>query len=61
MQVSLQSNGLPELYAAPVSRLVKDAPLKPALLGHLVPSQLNIWMGASKHGQPVCLTKQHRV
>ena len=44
------SDGHPELYAPPVSHLKDDFPLRPAIAGHLVPQQINIWMGHSCKG-----------
>jgi len=49
----MRPNGLPELYAAPLSHLAGDVPLRPRLLGNLVPHQLNLWMGASQNGTPL--------
>lgn len=34
----------------PVTQLMGDFPLRPALLGKLVPQNLNLWMGRSKAG-----------
>lgn len=34
----------------PVTQLMGDFPLRPALMGHLVPQNFNIWMGRSKEG-----------
>jgi len=42
------ADGLPALYGEPVARLAADVPLRPALLGNLVPHQLNVWMGAAQ-------------
>lgn len=33
------------LCAAPVKQLAAEFPLQPQVLGHLLPSQYNIWMG----------------
>lgn len=44
------ADGKPALYAAPVSDLQADFPLRPALMGNLIPFNLNLWMGNSKSG-----------
>ncbi|KAK3289350.1 hypothetical protein CYMTET_3214, partial [Cymbomonas tetramitiformis] len=49
-EVKIQETGLPALHAQPVSSLIGDVPLRPAMLRHLVPHQLNIWMGAAADG-----------
>lgn len=43
-------DGRPELMAPFVAKLQQDFPLRPALLGHLVPQNINIWMGNNKDG-----------
>ncbi|KAG8461701.1 hypothetical protein KFE25_001319 [Diacronema lutheri] len=41
-------DGPTELHAPPLrGRLSRDAPIRPRLLGRLVPQQLNMWMGSS--------------
>lgn len=45
-----EHDGRPELMAPFVARLQDDFPLQPALLGHLVPQNINIWMGNNKDG-----------
>jgi len=43
------TDGPSELYAPPLrGRLAADVPLRPRLLGRLVPQQLNVWMGSAK-------------
>ena len=49
--VAVAPDGHPELCAAPVAQLQGDFPLRPALLGNLVPQQLNLWMGAAPAGE----------
>src|SRR5689334_19862073 len=44
------ADGLPKLAAPPVTLLAADVPLRPALMGNLVPQQLNMWMGAATTG-----------
>lgn len=41
---------LSDLLPAPVSHLLGDFPLSPALLPTLVPQQINMWMGHSRSG-----------
>jgi hypothetical protein len=53
MQVHVGADGLPALYGEPVARLAADVPLRPALLGNLVPHQLNVWMGAAQVSSPL--------
>jgi len=43
-------DGFPELLSPPLMALSDDICLKPALLGHLVPQQVNIWIGCSSKG-----------
>lgn len=43
-------DGRPELMAPFVAQLQGDFPLQPALLGHLVPQNINVWMGNNKDG-----------
>jgi hypothetical protein len=48
--VELSEDGRPEIMAPFVARLQDDFPLRPDLMGHLVPQNINIWMGNNKHG-----------
>lgn len=43
-------DGTTQLCASPVRELMGDFPTRPALLGHLVPWQYNMWMGNNKAG-----------
>ena len=43
-------DGHPEVLASPTAALADDFPMQPALLGALVPQQINIWMGAAAEG-----------
>ena len=52
-QVGLDRAGHPKLLAAPLTELQADIPLRPALMGNLVPQQINLWMGAAQEGPPV--------
>ena len=40
--------GRPSLYSNPVKQLVGDFPLRPSIMGYLIPQNYNIWMGYSK-------------
>ena len=40
--------GRPSLYSNPVKQLIGDFPLRPKLMGNLIPQNYNIWMGYSK-------------
>lgn len=43
-------DGPTELHAAPLhGRLARDVPVRPRLLGNLVPQQINVWMGSSRN------------
>lgn len=48
--VEAEADGRPEVMAPFVACLQQDFPLRPALLGHLVPQNINIWMGNNRHG-----------
>ena len=49
-EVDIAPDGYPELFAEPLKSLAGDIPLRPALLGNLVPQSINIWMGCSPEG-----------
>ncbi|KAK9814629.1 hypothetical protein WJX72_009022 [[Myrmecia] bisecta] len=49
-QVGVDADGHPALCGPPVSSLQQDLPLRPSLMGHLVPQQLNLWMGHTSEG-----------
>jgi len=40
--------GRPALYSNPVKQLIGDFPMRPKLMGNLIPQNYNIWMGYSK-------------
>lgn len=48
--VRVATDGHPELFAPPVMQLQADVPLQPAVLGGLIPQQLNMWMGHAVEG-----------
>ena len=53
VQVRFDRAGHPNLLAAPLTELQAAIPLRSALMGILVPQQINLWMGAAQAGQPV--------
>ena len=53
VQVLFDGAGYPNLLAAPLTELQADMPQRPALMGNLIPQQINLWMGAAQEGQPV--------
>jgi hypothetical protein len=44
------SDGRPRVVGSPVTLLTDHFPLRPALAGHLVPANINLWVGASRDG-----------
>jgi hypothetical protein len=46
----VDETGRPNIVTPPLSELRSDFPLRPSLLGNLVPSNVNLWMGLSKEG-----------
>lgn len=49
-EVAFEEDGRPEIMAPFVKKLQLDFPLRPKLMGHLIPQNINMWMGNSKHG-----------
>nr|CCA17920.1 ion channel putative [Albugo laibachii Nc14] len=43
-------SGRPELMAPFVQRLRNDFPIRPALMGNLIPQNINVWMGHARNG-----------
>ena len=43
-------DGFPAVMAEPLTTLAADFPLRPALLGNLVPEAVNLWMGHAPDG-----------
>jgi hypothetical protein len=39
-----------ELFPSPLPSLMGDFPLRPSILGNLIPQQYNLWIGNSKDG-----------
>ena len=48
--VHANSEGRPDLMAPLMKGLKMDFPLRPALMGNLVPQNINMWMGNNKEG-----------
>eukprot|EP00210_Caulerpa_lentillifera_P005687 g5439.t1 len=46
----LAEDGFPELLSAPLTHLSDDFGFRPKLLGHLIPHQVNLWLGSSQKG-----------
>lgn len=50
-EASEDSDGFPELLTAPLKGLLsKGLPLRPSVMGNLVPQAINLWMGCSSNG-----------
>lgn len=43
-------DGIPDVVCPPVSHLQNDFPMRPKLMGALVPHQINMWMGTAAEG-----------
>ena len=50
LQLRTARDGYPECLGQPLTLLAADFPLRPKLMGGLLPQQINIWMGAAKNG-----------
>jgi hypothetical protein len=50
VQVAVGEDGHPEVYGPPIQELAGDLPLRPSLLGNLVPQQINLWAGCAPDG-----------
>jgi hypothetical protein len=48
--VHASSDGRPDLMSPLMKSLQGDFPLRPLLMGHLVPQNINLWIGNSKEG-----------
>lgn len=51
MQLRAARDGYPECLGPPLDHLTADFPLQPLLTGHLLPQQVNMWMGLAKDGE----------
>ncbi|CAI5736689.1 unnamed protein product [Peronospora destructor] len=49
-EVAFEEDGRPDIMAPFIKQLQQDFPLRPKLMGHLVPQNINMWMGNNKHG-----------
>ena len=54
VQTGVDAAGQPNIMGPPVSRLRKEFPVRPECMGSLVPQQINLWMGAARHGTALC-------
>ena len=54
LQVATGEDGHPEVLSQPLSDLAADFPVQPALLGNLVPQQVNLWAGCAPEGGWAC-------
>ena len=50
-------DGRPNIMAAPTTCLQGDFPLRPNLMGNLVPFNINVWMGHSEEGSSSYVTE----
>lgn len=60
--IDVDEEGRPALMSSPCIELSRDFPLVPALAGHLIPMNINIWMGNSTTtdgGQPTSSGLHH--
>lgn len=48
--VEADEDGRPNIMAPFISLLKEDFPLRPTLMGHLIPQNINIWMGNNRDG-----------
>lgn len=55
MQDRKAPDGHPEFLSHLLLLLCKDFPFRPALIGALVPHQINQWMGCAPSGAPTVL------
>ncbi|CAI5733873.1 unnamed protein product [Hyaloperonospora brassicae] len=49
-EVASEDDGRPEIMAPFMQQLQQDFPVRPKLMGHLVPQNINMWMGNNKQG-----------
>jgi len=48
--IARDADGRPAVLAPPLTLLADDFPLRPTLMGGLVPANINLWMGNSREG-----------
>lgn len=58
-EVAFEEDGRPEIMAPFMKKLQQDFPLRPKLMGHLIPQNINMWMGNNKHGSSTGLHHDH--
>ncbi|ETM50114.1 hypothetical protein L914_05821 [Phytophthora nicotianae] len=58
-EVAFEEDGRPEVMAPFMKKLQKDFPMRPKLMGHLIPQNINMWMGNNKHGSSSGLHHDH--
>jgi hypothetical protein len=46
----VDEDGFPELLTTPLKNLSLNLPLKPAIMGNLVPQSINVWIGCCGDG-----------
>jgi hypothetical protein len=39
--------GQPDITSSPITELLKDIPIRPEIMGNLIPQNINLWMGQS--------------
>ncbi|GMF20949.1 unnamed protein product [Phytophthora fragariaefolia] len=58
-EVAFEEDGRPEIMAPFMKKLQQDFPVRPKLMGHLIPQNINMWMGNNKHGSSTGLHHDH--
>ncbi|RLN14184.1 hypothetical protein BBO99_00003278 [Phytophthora kernoviae] len=58
-EVMAEEDGRPEIMAPFMKQLQRDFPMRPKLMGHLIPQNINMWMGNNKHGSSTGLHHDH--
>ncbi|CAH0515944.1 unnamed protein product [Peronospora belbahrii] len=58
-EVAFEEDGRPEIMAPFMKQLQQDFPLRPKLMGHLIPQNINMWMGNNTHGSSTGLHHDH--
>ncbi|KAL4109557.1 hypothetical protein PRIC1_001256 [Phytophthora ramorum] len=58
-EVAFEEDGRPEIMAPFMKKLHQDFPLRPKLMGHLIPQNINMWMGNNQHGSSTGLHHDH--
>ncbi|CAM9479833.1 unnamed protein product [Chrysoparadoxa australica] len=57
--LSVSIDGRPGIISPPLSLLKEDFPLRPSLMGGLIPQNINLWMGCTRHGAPASSGLHH--